>query len=128
MGNLDSQRDWGHSKDYVRAMHLILNHDKPDDFVVSTGETRSIRQLCDIVFRKLGLDYRDYVVQNPKYMRPEELGYLCGDSTKTRTVLKWRPSYTFEQLIDEMLEFWLRYADTENAEAGLGSVDSKAQR
>jgi GDPmannose 4,6-dehydratase len=128
MGNLDSQRDWGHSKDYVRAMHLILNHDKPDDFVVSTGETRSIRQLCDIVFRKLGLDYRDYVVQNPKYMRPEELGYLCGDSTKTRTLLKWRPSYTFEQLIDEMLEFWLRYADTENAEAGLGSVDSKAQR
>ena len=87
MGNLDPQRDWGHSKDYVRAMHLILNHDKPDDFVVSTGETRSIRQLCDIVFCKLGLDYRDYVVESPKHMRPEELGYLCGDSTKARTVL-----------------------------------------
>jgi GDPmannose 4,6-dehydratase len=126
MGNLDSQRDWGHSKDYVRAMHLILNHDKPDDFVVSTGETRSIRQLCDIVFRKLGLDYRDYVVQSPKYMRPEELGYLCGDSTKARTELNWKPAYTFEQLIDEMLELWLRYAGRDDAEAGIGNLDSKA--
>jgi GDPmannose 4,6-dehydratase len=109
MGNLDSQRDWGHSKDYVRAMHLIVNHDKPDDFVVSTGETRSIRELCEIVFRKLGLDYRDYVVQNPKYMRPEELNYLCGDSTKIRTTLKWKPAYSFEALLDDMLESWLRH-------------------
>jgi GDPmannose 4,6-dehydratase len=128
MGNLDSQRDWGHSKDYVRAMHLILNHDTPDDFVVSTGETRSIRQLCDIVFRKLGLDYREYVVQNPKYIRPEELGYLCGDSTKARTVLKWKPTYTFEQLIDEMLELWLRYAGKDDAEACVGNLDSRPCR
>ncbi|QDL56075.1 GDP-mannose 4,6-dehydratase [Rhodoferax aquaticus] len=104
LGNLDSQRDWGHSKDYVKAMHLILNHDRSDDFVVSTGETRSIRDLCEIVFRKLGLDYRDYVVQNPKYMRPEELSYLCGDSTKIRTTLHWKPDYSFEMLIDDMLD------------------------
>ena len=109
LGNLDSQRDWGHSKDYVRAMHVILNYDKPDDFIVSTGETRSIRDLCKIVFDKLNLDYRDYVVQNPKYMRPEELGYLCGDSTKIRSTLGWKPEYSFEALIDDMLESWLVY-------------------
>lgn len=116
LGNLDSQRDWGHSKDYVRAMHLILNHDKPDDFIVSTGETRSIRDLCEIVFKKLGLDYREYVVQNPKYMRPEELGYLCGDSTKIRTTLGWEPYYSFDALIDDMLESWLRHFDIEQAQ------------
>ncbi|MFT7460632.1 MAG: GDPmannose 4,6-dehydratase [Planctomycetota bacterium] len=115
LGNLDSKRDWGHAKDYVRAMHLILNHDKPDDFIVSTGETRSIRDLCEIVFQKLGLDYREYVIQNQKYMRPEELSYLCGDSTKIRTTLKWQPDYTFEVLIDDMLESWVRHFDIEQA-------------
>jgi len=109
MGNLDSQRDWGHSKDYVRAMHAILNYDQPDDFIVSTGETRTIRDLCKIVFEKLGLNYMDYVTQNPKYMRPEELQYLCGDSTKMRKTLGWTPEYSFEALIDEMLESWLEY-------------------
>lgn len=109
MGNLDSQRDWGHSKDYVRAMHAILNYDQPDDFIVSTGETRTIRDLCKIVFEKLGLNYMDYVSQNPKYMRPEELQYLCGDSTKMRKTLGWTPEYSFEALIDEMLESWLEY-------------------
>jgi len=111
LGNLDSQRDWGHSKDYVRAMHAILNHDQPDDFIVSTGETRSIRDLCKVVFDKLGLNYLDYVVQNPKYMRPEELQYLCGDSTKMRTTLGWIPQYSFEALIDELLESWLEHYD-----------------
>jgi len=104
LGNLDSQRDWGHSKDYVRAMHLILQHDEPDDFVIATGETHSVREFCEIVFHKLGMDYRKYVVQNPRFMRPEELNYLCGDSTKAKTTLGWKPEYTFEQLIDEMIE------------------------
>jgi len=113
LGNLDSQRDWGHAKDYVRAMHLILNHDKPDDFVVSTGETRSVRNLCEMVFKKLGLDYQDHVIQNEKYMRPEELSYLCGDSTKMRTMLKWKPEYNFEALIDDMLESCIHNIDIE---------------
>jgi GDPmannose 4,6-dehydratase len=112
MGNLDSQRDWGHSKDYVRAMHAILNYEQPEDFIVSTGETRTIRDLCKIVFEKLGLNYMDYVTQNPKYMRPEELQYLCGDSTKMRKTLGWTPEYSFEALIDEMLESWLEYYHT----------------
>jgi len=107
LGNLDSQRDWGHSKDYVRAMHMILNHHTPDDFVVSTGETRSIRQLCDFVFSRFGLDYRNYVIRNEKFVRPEELNYLCGDSTKMRSTFNWQPDYTFENLIDEMIESFM---------------------
>jgi GDPmannose 4,6-dehydratase len=104
LGNLESQRDWGHSKDYVRAMHLMLQHHVPDDFVISTGQTHSIREFCEIVFRKLGLDYRNHVVQNPKYMRPEELSYLCGDCTKAKQALNWSPRYTFDDMIEEMIE------------------------
>lgn len=107
LGNMDSYRDWGHSKDYVRAMHLILQHDTPDDWVVSTGETHSVREMCDYVFKKLNLNYENFVVQNPKHLRPEELPYLKGDSTKIRTKLNWKPDYTFEQLMDEMVEYWL---------------------
>jgi GDPmannose 4,6-dehydratase len=109
MGNLDSKRDWGHSKDYVRAMHLILQHNKPDDWVVATGETRSVRDMCNYVFDKLHLDYKHYVVQDAKFLRPEELPYLKGDSTKIRTELGWKPDYTFEQLMDEMIEYWLDF-------------------
>ena len=108
MGNMDSYRDWGHSKDYVRAMHMIMNHDKPDDFVVATGESRSVRDMCKYVFGQLGLNYEDHVTQNPKYLRPEELPYLKGDSTKVRTVLGWKPEYTFESMMDEMIEHWMK--------------------
>ncbi len=107
LGNMDSYRDWGHSKDYTRAMIDIINHDTPDDFVVSTGKTHSVRDLCEVVFEYLDLDYRDYVVQNPKYMRPEELKYLCGDSTKARKVLGWKPEYDFKMMMEEMTEHWL---------------------
>lgn len=106
LGNLDSYRDWGHSKDYVRAMHSILNHSEPDDFVVATGQTHSVRELCEFVFNKLGMDYRDYVVQNEKYLRPEELKYLRGDATKARTVLGWTPVYSFQDVLAEMIDFW----------------------
>lgn len=106
LGNMDSYRDWGHSKDYVRAMHMILNHDTPEEFIVATGETHSVRDLCEIVFSKLGMDYKDYVVQNPKFMRPEELKYLKGDSSKCRELLGWSPDYTFSTMIDEMIERW----------------------
>jgi GDPmannose 4,6-dehydratase len=107
LGNIDSYRDWGHSFDYVRAMHKIINHDVPDEFVVATGETRSVRDMCDIAFRKLDLDYRDYVRQDAKFMRPEELKYLKGDSTKARTVLGWQPTYTFDRMVEEIIEFWM---------------------
>ena len=108
LGNMDSYRDWGHSKDYVRAMHMILNHHTPDEFIVATGETHSVRDLCETVFKKLDLDYRDYVVQNPIYMRPEELKYLKGDSSKSREILGWEPEYTFSSMLDEMIERWNR--------------------
>ena len=108
LGNLDAKRDWGHSKDYVRAMHMITNHSKPDEFVIATGETHSVRDLCETVFNKLDLDYRDYVVQNPIYMRPEELNYLKGDPTRAREILGWEPEYTFDSMIDEMIGRWMK--------------------
>ena len=106
LGNMDSYRDWGHSKDYVRAMHMIINHDTPDEFIVATGETHSVRDLCETVFSKLGLNYKDYILQNPKYMRPEELKYLKGDPSKAKNILGWKPDYTFSSMIDEMIERW----------------------
>ncbi len=108
LGNMDSYRDWGHSKDYVRAMHLMLQQDKPDDWVVATGQTHSVRQMCDYVFSKLNMDYQDYIIQNPKFIRPEELPYLKGDSTKIRTELGWEPEYSFNDLMDEMIDSWLK--------------------
>ncbi len=104
LGNLDSHRDIGDSRDYVRAMHLILQQEKPDDFVIATGETRSVRDLCKHVFSRIGMDYRDYVKQDARYLRPEELPYLRGDSFKARMQLGWKPEFTFEQTIDEMIE------------------------
>lgn len=106
LGNLDAYRDWGHSKDYVRAMHLILQQDQPGDWVVATGETRSVREMCKYVFESLDLDYQEYVVQNQKFLRPEELPYLKGDSSRIRA-LGWKPEYTFESMMDEMIEHWM---------------------
>ena len=109
LGNMDSYRDWGHSYDYVRAMHLMMQHDEPSDWIVSTMETHSVREMCELVFNRLDLDYKDYVVQNPKFLRPEELPYLKGDSTKIRTELGWKPKYTFEEMMKEMTDYWLDY-------------------
>jgi GDPmannose 4,6-dehydratase len=106
LGNMDSYRDWGHSKDYVRAMRLIIN-EPADDFVVSTMETHSIRDMCKVVFDYLRLDYRDYVTQDKKYMRPEELPYLKGDSSRIRA-LGWKPEYTFESMLKEMIDDYLQ--------------------
>jgi GDPmannose 4,6-dehydratase len=108
LGNMDSYRDWGHSYDYVRAMHLMLQQDKPGDWVVATGETHSVREMCELVFGYLDLNYKDYIVQNPKFIRPEELPYLKGDSTKIRKELGWKPKYTFEMLMKEMVDHWLK--------------------
>lgn len=108
MGNLDSKRDWGHSRDYVRAMHMILQHSEPEDFVVATGETHSVRDLVHLVFSKLGLDYERYVRQDDRYLRPEELPYLRGDASKVRHLLGWKPEISFEMLVDEMIEHWTK--------------------
>ncbi|MDB2366725.1 GDP-mannose 4,6-dehydratase [Flavobacteriaceae bacterium] len=108
LGNMDSYRDWGHSKDYVKAIHMIINHKKPDDFVVATGRTNSVREMTDYVFSKLKMNYEDFVVQNPKFLRPEELKYLRGDCSKLKKTFNWEPEYTFEKLMDEMIDFWLK--------------------
>ena len=107
LGNMDAFRDWGHSKDYVRAMHMIINHTEPDDFVCATGVTNSVREMCDYVFSRLDLNYKDFVIQDKRFLRPEELKYLKGDSTKLRTTFGWKPEYTFETLMDEMIDHWL---------------------
>lgn len=108
LGNMDSHRDWGHSKDYVKAIHLITNYHKPDDFIVSTMQTYSVLDMVKYVFEKLNLDYTKHVVQNEKFLRPEELKYLKGDSTKIRQTLGWKPEYTFEALMDDMIEYNLK--------------------
>ena len=107
LGNLDAYRDWGHSKDYVRAMHMIINHKEPDDFVCATGVANSVRDMCDYVFSQLDLDYKNYVTQDPKFMRPEDIQLLRGDATKLKTTFGWKPEYTFETLMDEMIEHWV---------------------
>jgi GDPmannose 4,6-dehydratase len=106
-GNLDSYRDWGHSKDYVRAMNMIVNHEEPDDFVVSTGVTHSVGDMCNYVFDKLGMVSSEFITQDPRFMRAEELKYLRGDCTKIKNVLGWTPEYTFETMMDEMIQHWL---------------------
>tara|TARA_R110000772_G_scaffold192420_1_gene303397 strand:- start:1873 stop:2871 length:999 start_codon:yes stop_codon:yes gene_type:complete len=109
LGNLDATRDWGHAKDYVEAMWLMLQTDNPNDYVCSTGVSHSVKELCEYVFKKLDLNYKNYVVISGKHMRPEELTDLKGDSTKLRSELGWEPKYTFETMLDEMIEYWLVY-------------------
>ena len=106
LGNLDATRDWGHAKDYVKAMWLILQQDKPDNFVCSTGVSHSVKDLVEYTFSKLDLDWKQYIKQDPKFLRPEELKDLKGDSTKLRK-LGWKPHYTFETMIDEMVRYWM---------------------
>ena len=106
LGNLDATRDWGHAKDYVKAMWLMLQQDKPDNFVCSTGVSHSVKDLVKYTFNKLDLDWEQYVKTDPKFLRPEELKDLKGDSTKLRK-LGWEPDYTFEIMIDEMIHYWM---------------------
>ncbi len=109
LGNLDATRDWGHAKDYVEAMWMILQEDKPDDFVCSTGVSHSVKELCIYVFDKLGLYWEQWVKQDEKFLRPEELKDLKGDSSKLKSITGWLPEYTFETMLDEMIEFWISY-------------------
>jgi GDPmannose 4,6-dehydratase len=113
LGNLDATRDWGHAKDYVKAMWEILQLDKSDDFVCSTGVSHSVKELVNYVFTRLNLHWLDYVKQDEKFLRPEELNNLKGDSTKLRSVTGWEPTYTFESMLDEMIEYWINYYNNE---------------
>ena len=103
IGNLDAKRDWGHAIDYVRAMHLMMQQPKADDFVIATGETHSVRELCELAFGEVDLDYRDYVKVDEKYYRPAEVDLLVGDASKATKILGWEPTYTFQDLIREMV-------------------------
>lgn len=109
LGNLDATRDWGHAKDYCEAMWLMLQTDTPDDYVCSTGVSHSVRDLCVYTFKALGMKWQDYVKVDSKHLRPEELKDLKGDSTKLRNELGWSPNYTFETMLDEMINYWLEY-------------------
>ena len=106
LGNLEATRDWGHAKDYVKAMWMILQQDKPDNFVCATGISHSVQDLVEYTFNKLDLDWNQYVKTDAKYLRPEELRDLKGDSSKLRG-LGWTADYTFETMIDEMIEYWM---------------------
>lgn len=108
LGNLDATRDWGHAKDYVRAMVMILQQEKPDDYVCATGVSHSVKDLCDYTFSKLDLDYKDYVGIDKKYWRPEELVNLKGDSSKLKSI-GFKSEYTFEMLLDEMISYWKEF-------------------
>ena len=103
LGNLEARRDWGHAKDYVKAMHLMLQQDSPDDFVVASGGSHTVREFCELAFAEAGLDYREHVVKDEKFFRPAEVESLIGDSTKARTTLGWAPEYEFEELVKDMV-------------------------
>jgi GDPmannose 4,6-dehydratase len=104
LGNLEAQRDWGFAGDYVEAMWLMLQQDKASDFVVSTGETHSVREFCEVAFGHVGLDYQEFVVQDEKFFRPAEVDLLVGDAEKARTVLGWQPTTSFTELVTSMVE------------------------
>lgn len=120
LGNLESKRDWSHAKDIAKGMYLMLMSDVPDDYVISSGEMHSIQELVEMVFSKLDLDWKEYVVIDEKYFRPSEVDALCGDSTKIRKALGWEPEYNFEMIIDEMIQNDLKLAQQEKLIKELG--------
>ena len=113
LGNLEARRDWGYAKDFVEAMWLAVQSDTPDDFVVATGESHSVRELCEEAFGNLGLDYRDFVKLDPRYLRPSEVDHLEGDASKARKALGWAPRTSFKELIKLMVESDLELARKE---------------
>jgi len=122
LGNLDARRDWGHASDYVRAMHLMLQQDEPDEYVVATGETHSVRDFCELAFDEVGLDWKEYVRVDEKYYRPAEVDLLMGDARKARERLGWHPRYTFTELVKEMVhaDMELLTKATERKDRGRG--------
>jgi GDPmannose 4,6-dehydratase len=104
LGNLEAQRDWGYAKDYVEAMWMMLQQDEPDDYVIATGETHSVREFCELAFSHVGLDWEKYVVQDQRFFRPAEVDLLVGNSTKARTKLGWAPRTSFADLVRLMVD------------------------
>jgi GDPmannose 4,6-dehydratase len=104
MGNLDAKRDWGFAGDYVRAMWLMLQQEQPDDYVIATGETHSVRDFCEMAFSRVGLNWKDYVVTDPKFLRPAEVDLLLGDPSKAKKKLNWKPEVNLEQLVSMMVD------------------------
>ena len=127
LGNLESKRDWGFAGDFVEAMWLILQQAKPDDYVIATGETHSVREFAGKVFHKLGLNYKEYVAMDERYLRPTEVDVLLGDSTKARETIGWRPKVTFDQLIDMMIKADLELSSREKTllDAGYKNVKNR---
>ena len=103
LGNLEARRDWGHAKDYVRAMHLMLQQDEPDDFVAASGQAHTVREFCELAFAEAGLDYQQYVVQDEQFYRPAEVESLIGDASKARAQLGWEPEFDFRGLVEDMV-------------------------
>ena len=114
LGNLNAMRDWGHAKDYVHGMWLMLQEETPDDYVLATGVSHSVKELVNYVFTRLGLHWSEYVKQDDKFQRAEELHFLQGDATKAKEKLGWKPTYTFETMLDEMIEYWMEILKTKN--------------
>ena len=123
LGNLDAQRDWGHAEDYVRAMHTMLQQPEPDDYVVATGESHSVREFCELAFAEVGLDYRDYVKLDQRFYRPAEVDLLVGNSAKAREVLGWKPRFTFPELVKQMVQVDLEIAERRAASNPVASLD-----
>src|ERR1035437_10359230 len=128
LGNLEAKRDWGFAGDYVEAMWLMLQQDKPDDFVIATGETYSVKEFVERVFTKLDLDYNKYVVVDKRYFRPTEVDVLLGDSTKARKVLGWQPKVTFDTLVDMMIAADLELAKKEKILIDAGFACNNSER
>lgn len=120
LGNLEAKRDWGHAKDYVEGMWLMMQQSKPDNFILATGETRTVREMVEYVFNKLDLNINEYIKTSEKYYRPEELNYLRGDYTKAKTILGWEPKIKFSEMMDEMIFYWLKKLKKTNVDLIVG--------
>lgn len=125
LGNLDAKRDWGHAKDFVEAMWMMLQHDKPDDYVVATGEAHTVREFATLAFERAGLDYSEYVKIDPSLFRPTEVNFLLGDCTKAKQVLGWKPKIGFIELVNEMVDYAMEHPEEWSASSNFSKCKSQ---
>src|SRR4029434_5386747 len=128
LGNLTARRDWGHAQDYVRAMNFMLQQDTPDDCVIATGETHSVQQFCERAFAAADLDWKEWVQEDERFFRPAEVDLLGGDASKARSILNWSPTYTFADLVDQMVAEDLETVSNQTAELVRRSVNDSFAR